>query len=112
MKIWFSKKTSVSHGSTESDIFFSLVTGLRIDGLPALDLWDIVIDVLRLTKGNADSNVHSSRRTGARPKTTQDDHNRKKSYHEKCCKDTQSGLILAYHEKCFKDTQSGLILVV
>ena len=93
MKIWFSKKTSVSHGSTESDIF-SLDAGLRIDGLPALDLWDIAIDVLRLTKGNADSNVHSSRRTGARPKTTQDDHKRKKSYHEKCFKDTQSGLIL------------------
>ena len=42
------KQTSVSHSSTESKII-SLDAGLRMDGLLALDLWDIVIEVLRST---------------------------------------------------------------
>ena len=33
------KQTSVSHSSTESEII-SLDAGLRLDGIPALDLWD------------------------------------------------------------------------
>ena len=37
---WMCKKqTSVSHSSTESSII-SLDAGLRLDGIPALDLWD------------------------------------------------------------------------
>ena len=39
------KQVSVSHGSTESEII-SLDAGLRMDGIPALDLWDVVIGVL------------------------------------------------------------------
>ena len=42
------KQTSVSHSSTESEII-SLDAGLRMDGLLALDLWDVVIEVLRST---------------------------------------------------------------
>ena len=43
---WMCKKqTSVSHSSTEAEII-SLDAGLRMDGLPALDLWDLVIEVL------------------------------------------------------------------
>ena len=38
------KQTTVSHGSTESDII-SLDAGLRMDGLPALDLWNVVIQI-------------------------------------------------------------------
>ena len=38
------KQTSVSHSSTEAEII-SLDAGLRMDGIPALDLWDLVIDV-------------------------------------------------------------------
>ena len=46
---WMCKKqTSVSHSSTESEII-SLDAGLRMDGLLALDLWDMVIEVLRST---------------------------------------------------------------
>ena len=42
---WMCKKqTSVSHGSTEAEII-SLDAGLRMDGIPALDLWDLVIEV-------------------------------------------------------------------
>ena len=42
---WMCKKqTAVSHNSTESEII-SLDTGLRLDGLPALELWDIIVSV-------------------------------------------------------------------
>ena len=42
---WMCKKqTSVSHSSTESEII-SLDTGLRLDGLPALELWDLIVSV-------------------------------------------------------------------
>ena len=43
---WMCKKrTSVSHISTESEII-SLGGGLRLDGKPALDLWDLIVAVL------------------------------------------------------------------
>ena len=45
------KQTSVSHCSTQSEII-SLDAELRMDGLPALDLWEIVIEVPRTTKHN------------------------------------------------------------
>ena len=49
---WMCKKqTSVSHSSTESEII-SLDAGLRMDGLPAPDLWDIAIELRRTTKDN------------------------------------------------------------
>ena len=42
---WMCKKrTSVSHGSTEVEVI-SLDAGLRMDGIPALDLWELVIEV-------------------------------------------------------------------
>ena len=54
---WICKKqTSVSHSSTESEII-SLDTGLRLDGLLALELWDLVVSVF----GNIS---HVSDRTG------------------------------------------------
>ena len=54
---WMCKKqTSVSLSSTESEII-SLDTGLRLDGLPALELWDLIVSVF----GNIS---HVSDRTG------------------------------------------------
>ena len=42
---WMCKEqTAVSHSSTESEIV-SLDTGLRLDGLPALELWDLIVSV-------------------------------------------------------------------
>ena len=42
---WMCKKqTAVSHSSTESEII-SLDTGLRLDGLPALEPWDLIVSV-------------------------------------------------------------------
>ena len=54
---WMCKKqTSVSHRSTESEII-SLDTGLRLDGLPALELWDLIVSV-------CENISHISDRTG------------------------------------------------
>ena len=39
------KQTAVSHSSTESEIV-SLDTGLRLDGILALDSWDLIVSVL------------------------------------------------------------------
>ena len=42
---WMCKKqTAVSQSSTESESI-SLDTGLRLDGLPALELWDLIVSV-------------------------------------------------------------------
>ena len=46
------KQTSVSHSSTESEII-SLDAGLRLDGIPPLDLWDLIVTVLH---GNTHQN--------------------------------------------------------
>ena len=61
---WMCKKqTAVSHSSTESEII-SPDTGLRLDGLPALELWDLIVSVLgnvsRVSDGSGqpDSDVH------------------------------------------------------
>ena len=50
------KQSSVSHSSTESEII-SLVAGLRLDGIPALDLWDLIVSVLGNTIQTPDSSV-------------------------------------------------------
>ena len=61
---WMCKKqTAVSHSSTESEII-SLDTGLRLDGLLALELWDLIVSVLgnisRISdrSGKPDNDVH------------------------------------------------------
>ena len=66
---WMCKKqTAVSHSSTESEII-SLDTGLRLDGLPALELWDLIVSVL----GNI------SRVSDRSEKPESDDHKHHKS---------------------------------
>ena len=50
---WMCKKqTSVSHASTEAEII-PLDAGLRLDGITALDLWDLIVAVLH---GNTNHN--------------------------------------------------------
>ena len=57
------KQSAVSHSSTKSEII-SLDTGLRLDGLPALELWDLIVSVLgnvsRVSdvSGKLESDVH------------------------------------------------------
>ena len=51
---WMCKKqTSVAHSSTESEII-SLDAGLRLDGIPALDLWGLIVVVFGNTTQNHD----------------------------------------------------------
>ena len=65
------KQTAVSHSSTEPDII-SLDTGLRLDGLPALELWYLIVSVL----GNI------SRVSDRSGKPESDDHKHHKSHHK------------------------------
>ena len=59
---WMCKKqTSVSHSSTESEII-SWDAGLRLDGFPALDLWDLIVAVLH-------GNTHQSNQERGDPCT-------------------------------------------
>ena len=60
------KQTSIFHNSTESEII-SLDTGLRLDGLPALELWDLIVSVF----GNIS---HISDRTGKPVKPQKEAH--------------------------------------
>ena len=69
---WMCKKqTAVSHSSTESEII-SFDTGLRLDGLPALELWDLIVSVL----GNV------SRVSDRSGKPESDDHKHHKSHNK------------------------------
>ena len=69
---WMCKKqTSVYHSSTESEII-SLDTGLRLDGLPALEVWDLIVSVL----GNV------SRVSDRSGKPESDDHKHHKSHNK------------------------------
>ena len=69
---WMCKKqTAVSHSSTESEII-SLDTGLRLDGLPALELWDLIVSVL----GNV------SRVSDGSGKPESDEHKHHKSHNK------------------------------
>ena len=51
------KQTSVSHSLTESEII-SFEAGLRLDGLPALEVWDLIVSVL----GNMTQTTERTRR--------------------------------------------------
>ena len=52
------KQTSVSHSSTELEII-SLDAGLRLDGISAVDLWDLIVEVL----GNTNQSHEERRET-------------------------------------------------
>ena len=47
------KQTSVSHSSTEAEIIF-LDAGLRMDGIPALTLWDFGVEVFHSVPNRTD----------------------------------------------------------
>ena len=58
---WMCKKqTSVSHSSTESEII-SLDAGLRMVGIPALDLWDLVVEVLHSSSNQVQGHLERVR---------------------------------------------------
>ena len=54
---WMCKKqTAVSHSSTDSEIISS-DAGLRLDGLPALELWDLIVSVFGSVTQTSDRTV-------------------------------------------------------
>ena len=59
----------MSHSSTESEII-SLDAGLRVDGLPALDLWDFVIEVLGMAPRIHKPTQACTRESGAETQST------------------------------------------
>ena len=61
------KQRCVSDSSTESEII-SLDAGLRMDGIPALDLWDLTIDVMH-ANSNQKQKDKQARRDPPRSKT-------------------------------------------
>ena len=57
---WIGKKqTSVSHSSSEAEVI-SLDAGLRMDGIPALDLWNLVIEVFHSSQNQSNKTKDSS----------------------------------------------------
>ena len=59
---WMCKRqTSVSHSSTEAEII-SLDAGLRMDGIPALTLWDLVIEIFHSVPNRIDGPKREPRR--------------------------------------------------
>ena len=63
---------SVSHSSTEAEIIF-LDAGLRMDGIPALDLWDLVVEVFH-SHPNQSSNTKDQVRGNSSRNTTSNKH--------------------------------------
>ena len=57
------KQTSVSHSSAEAEVI-SVDAGLRMNGIPALDLWDLVIEVFHSSpnRTNKTKDVRGPRR--------------------------------------------------
>ena len=53
------KQTSVSHSSTKAEII-SLDAGLRMDGIPALTLWDSVIEVFHSSPNQTNKTFRST----------------------------------------------------
>ena len=66
------KQTSVSHSSAEAEII-SLDAGLRMDGIPALDLWDVVTEVF-LSSPNQFNNSKDQVRGNSSRNTTSNKH--------------------------------------
>ena len=62
------KQTSVSHSSTEAEII-SLDAGLRMDGIPALTLWDLVIEIFHFARSKIKQPKEKPRETRCRPQS-------------------------------------------
>ena len=75
---WMCKKqTSVSHSSTEAEII-SPDAGLRMDGIPALDLWDLVIEVFHSSPNQFNNSKEQVQRNLSRG-TTSNKHTQSKN---------------------------------
>ena len=72
---WMCKKqTSVSHSPTQADLV-PLDAGFRMDGIPALDLWDLVIEVFHSSPNQSKKTKDQARGDSSR-NTTSNKHTR------------------------------------
>ena len=71
------EQTSVPHSSTEAEII-SLDAGLRMDGIPVLDLWDLVVEVFN-TSPNQFNNTKDQVRGNSSRNTTSNKHTQKQT---------------------------------
>ena len=67
------KQTPVTRSSTESDII-SLDAGLRMDGNPALNLWNLVVEVLHYSTNQVQRNQRASAERPAAYQTIKQTH--------------------------------------
>ena len=63
------KQTSVSHSSTESEIIF-LDAGVRMDGIPALDLWNLAVEGLHSFSNQPEKSNYNVQRNLLHDKTS------------------------------------------
>ena len=66
------KQTSVSHSSTESDVI-SLDGGPRMDGIPAIDLWDLVLRSLAFFEEHSSMDKHTNTKAKKKEHGNRDD---------------------------------------
>ena len=71
------KQTSASHSSTEAELI-SLDAGLRMDGIPALDHWDLVIIVFHSSPNQSEKTKDQARGDSSR-NTTSNKHTQNQS---------------------------------
>ena len=69
------KQTSVAHSSTEAEVI-SLDTGLRMDGVPALDHWNLVIEVFHSSQNQSNKTKGLSAQGNLLLHTTSSKHTR------------------------------------
>ena len=108
---WMCKKrSSVSHSSTESEII-SLDAGLRMCGLRALELWDIVIEVLRSIKTMYNPNIQGTRKLGQflipKPRPSMSKENRRLSKWMMWIMYSQTHILLKMSLSCTTKLWSG-----
>ena len=63
---WICKKQgAVSHSSTEAEVI-SMDAGMRLEAVPALTLWEIVLEVMNPETAKADRNVEPTRKANGK----------------------------------------------
>ena len=121
---WMCKnQTAVSHSSTESETI-SLDTGLRLDGLLALELWDLIVSVFGSVSQNSDRTgrpVDVKRNSKSQGKISVMENidsvpsNVQSSRQEALLyvfEDNEAVIKMIHNEKCFQDSQSCASLVI
>ena len=119
---WMCKKqTSVSHSSTEAELI-SLDAGLRMDGIPVLDLWDLVMEVFHCCpipskktndqpRGDSSRNTTSNKHTQNQTKVPTKHNNLELSNVDYVSSNAKSSLFGAVHF-IFEDNEAVIKMIM